>query len=128
MQPGSYFDRDAVLARLHQGGFGRAQELPGRVDEAGQLLLRLQPRPPTCDPWRIGYDDAFHTDDLYTDDFGSGTDVPGSVIIGGTLNSAINPNAASSQVARPAAVHLGVNNNNPAVRGGCDRTSPTACR
>jgi hypothetical protein len=124
MQPGSYFDRDAVLVGFTAVVSGVRKSCPVVWMKPGNYYFDYS-QSTDGDPWRIGYDDAFHTDGLYPEDFGSSTDVPGSVIIGGTLSGAINPNAGTSQVsAARAAVHLGLNNNNPAVPGGCDRTSP----
>ncbi len=126
MQPGSYFDRDAVLV-----GFTAMTTVSGKSVRVSCPVVWMKPgnyyfdysQSTDIDPWRVGFDDA--SGHLYNENFGSGTDVPGSVIIGGTLSSAINPNASSSQVnAARAAVHLGLTNNNPAVPGGCDRTAP----
>lgn len=124
MQPGAYFDRDAVLVGFTAMVSGVRKSCPIVWMKPGNYYFDYS-QSTDSDPWRIGFDDAYHTDHLYSEDFGTSTDIPGSVIIGGTLNPVINPNALSSQVnAARAAVHLGLNNNNPAVPGGCDRMAP----
>lgn len=106
MYPGSYFDRNAMLRAFTKVVSGTRQSCPvvwiqpglyyfdfSSRNEAANALLDYVP---VNDPWRIGYNDATQ-DQIYNETF-SGTDIPGSVVIGGTLTSAIDPNAQTSQV------------------------------
>jgi hypothetical protein len=112
MSPGSYFDRDAVLLGFTAVVSGKRISCPVVWMKPGDYYFDFA-QSTDSDPWRIGYDDAYNTDHLYSDNFGSGTDIPGSVIIGGTLTSAVNPNASTSQVAAARA----------AIPGACNRAA-----
>jgi hypothetical protein len=114
MEPGSYINRDQMLLGFTKVVSGTRRSCPIVWMKPGYYYFDLD-KATDMDPWRIGFDDAAHTDDLYNDNF-TGTDIPGSVIIGGTLTSAINPNATSSQVTAAR--------NAVGDPGACDRTSP----
>jgi hypothetical protein len=107
MYPGSYFDRNAMLRAFTKVVSGTRRSCPvvwmqpGSYyfdfyyrNEGGSNPTVLTPVP-TGDPWRIGHNDA-EQDDIYSETF-NGTDIPGSVVIGGTP-SGWSPTAGSSQV------------------------------
>jgi hypothetical protein len=95
MEPGSYFSRDQMLLGFSKVVSGTRRSCPIVWMKPGNYYFDLD-KATDMDPWRIGYDDAGRTDDLYSDTF-TGTDIPGSVVIGGTP-SGWDPNATSSQV------------------------------
>jgi hypothetical protein len=114
MEPGSYFSRDQMLLGFSKVVSGTRRSCPVVWMKPGNYYFDLD-RATNMDPWRIGYDDAGRTDDLYSDTF-TGTDIPGSVVIGGTP-SGWDPNATSSQVTAAR--------NAVGDPGACSRTSGT---
>jgi hypothetical protein len=113
MEPGSYFDRDQMLLGFSKVVGSSRISCPIVWMKPGNYYFDLDDAT-DIDPWRIGYDDA-RAKGLYSNNF-SGTDIPGSVVIGGTP-SGWNPSATSSQVSAAR--------NAVGDPGACDKTSGT---